>query len=140
MKRRKIFFRRIGLAMLVACLYPVWVIGFTWSHVLKSEFAGGRHGPLDAYRHALASAAVSYTLGEWAVVLVTRVFEGGGKDSNSMDSHNNRVGARIGSTVSSFAEIEPAVREAVRQGTVDTADDGQITWMAAKKWRAGAFW
>lgn len=140
MMRGKRFLRRAGVAALGASVYPIWIIGYTWSHVLSSDLGGGRHGPLDAYRHALASAAVSYTLGEWAVTLVTRVFESGGKDSNAMDSHNNQVGARIGSRVASFAEIEPAVREAVRRGRADAVDDVQITWMTPKKWRSGAFW
>ena len=140
MKRRNKLRCRLSMTLLVAGAYPVWILGFTWWHVLRSDLAGGRHGPLDAYRHALASAAVSYTLGEWAVNLVTRVFEGTGKNSNAMDSHNNRVGARIGSTVSSFAEIEPAVREGVRLGRVDAVASTQITWMPEKKWRSGSLW
>lgn len=140
MPRRKKIFRRLAAALAVACLYPAWVFGYTWSHVLNSDLEGGRHGPLDAYRHALASAVVSHTLGEWAVTLVTRLFESRGKDSNIMDAHNNRIGARIGATAPSFAEIEPAVQMAVRQGKEGAVEGGQITWLERRKWRTGAMW
>ena len=83
------------------------MIVFTWSHVLRSDLKGGRHGQLDAYRHALASATVSYTVGEWAVSLTTWVFESGGKDSNKMDIHNNRIGAKIGSAPNRSVILSP---------------------------------
>ncbi len=138
-KKRKLLLRFSILAALVS-VYPIWILVFTWSHVLKSDFEGGRHGPLDAYRHALASATVSYTLGEWAVGLVTTVFEWDDKDSNAMDRHNNNVGARIGSRAQSFREIEPTVRESVLKGAIDAPDLNQITWLPESKWRDGRFW
>jgi hypothetical protein len=101
---------------------------------------GGRHGQLDAYRHSLASATVSYTLGEWAVNLVTRVFEWDDKDSNGMDRHNNRIGAGIGSRAKSFREIEPAVLKSVRKGAVNATEPNQITWLPVDKWRDGRLW
>ena len=107
---------------------------------MQSDFKGGRHGQLDAYRHALASATVSYTLGEWAVNLVTSVFEWNDKDSNKMDRHNNRIGAKIGSKVKSFSEIEPAVLERVKLGSEDVSDINQITWLPTKKWSEGRLW
>ena len=107
---------------------------------MRSDLPGGRHGHLDAYRHSLASATVSYTLGEWAVNLVTSVFEWDDKDSNGMDRHNNRIGAGIGSRVESFHEIEPAVLQSVRKGAVNAANSNQITWLPANKWRDGRFW
>ena len=120
--------------------YPLCVLAFTWSHVLRSDLSGGRHGQLDAYRHTLASATVSYTLGEWAVNLTTSVFEWDDKDSNKMDRQNNRIGAGIGSTVESFSEIEPAVLQSVRKGAVNSADLNQITWLSVQKWRDGRLW
>ena len=40
---------------------------------------------------------------------VTWVFESKGGDSNLMDTHNNRIGARIGSATEHFQDLEPAV-------------------------------
>jgi hypothetical protein len=120
--------------------YPLWVLMFTWSHVWGSDLPGGRHGPLDAYRHALASATVSYTLGEWAVHLVSTVFEGRGKDSNRMDIHNNRIGAVVGAQAHSFDELEPAVRQAVQQGQMSATDPLQITWLTEERWGKASLW
>ena len=91
MMKRKLL-KRAGAFGLIFCIYPAAVIAFTWSHVLKSDFDGGRNGKLDAYRHSLASAMVGYTLGEWAVNLTAWVFESSGKESNAMDTHNNHLG------------------------------------------------
>ena len=124
MKKR--LFKRAFAFALILSVYPVCVIAFTWSHVLKSDFEGGRNGKLDAYRHSLASATVSYTLGEWAVNLTTWIFESNEKQSNKMDTHNNRIGARIGSNARSFSDIEPSVREAVLQGHVFATDSEQV--------------
>ena len=137
--RRKLI-RRAGAFALLICVYPVCVIAFTWSHVLKSDLKGGRHGQLDAYRHALASATVSYTLGEWAVNVTTWIFESGKKDSNKMDIHNNRVGARLGSEADSFSDIEPTVRRSVLNGNVAAIDSDKITWLSPTRWRDGKLW
>lgn len=137
---KRTIFRRCLVIALLLCVYPVFVIGFTWSHVLRSEWKGGRHGPLDAYRHALASATVSYTLGEWAVSLTTWACEWGGKDSHQMDIHNNRIGAAIGSRCSSFRELEPAVRQAVLQGGTSAMGPDRITWLAPERWHDGKLW
>lgn len=125
---------------MILCIYPACVIAFTWSYVLRSHFEGGRNGKLDAYRHSLASAAVSYTLGEWAVEFTTWIFESGGKESNEMDTHNNRIGARLGSNAKTFSDIEPAVRQAVQHGHVSAKDSDQITWLPASKWRDSKLW
>lgn len=138
-KKRKLLWRFCALTAVLSA-YPLCVLAFTWSHVLSSDLKGGRHGQLDAYRHALASATVSHTLGEWAVDLVTGVFEWDDKDSNKMDRHNNRIGAGIGSGVESFREIEPAVLQSVRKGAVNAIDINQITWLPADKWREGSLW
>ncbi len=137
--KRKIF-RRIVLFALLLSIYPACVIAFTLSHVIRSDFQGGRHGPLDAYRHALASATVSYTLGEWAVSLTTWIFESTGKESNAMDIHNNRIGAKIGSRAKSFAELEPTVRQAIANGEVAATNTATITWLSPSRWRDGILW
>jgi len=107
---------------------------------MRSDFEGGRHGPLDAYRHALASAVVSYTLGDKAVDIATSLMESKGKQSNTMDRHNNQIGARIGATANTFKEIELSVRQSVLNGTVGSTNDNQITWLPAEKWRDARLW
>lgn len=121
-------------------LYPLFVLIYTWVHVLQSSLEGGRHGPLDAYRHALASAVVAYTLGDPAVKLVTDLMESKGKESNRMDRHNNRIGALIGAHATSFAELEPSVRQKVSEGWAESKAPDCITWMPAAKWRSVKLW
>ncbi|MFN0129084.1 MAG: hypothetical protein ACKV19_20625 [Verrucomicrobiales bacterium] len=140
MKKAIRWLRRLAVLVVVVGLYPLFVLGYTWYHVLRSDLEGGRHGPLDAYRHALASAVVSYTLDARAVTLVTAVFESRGKDSNRMDSHNNHIGARIGSAAASLAELESAVRGRVLAGTVHSSAPDQITWLPRERWRDSRFW
>lgn len=140
MKTKRKLLQRFGMLVLLLCVYPACVLVFTWSHVFKSDFKGGRNGQLDAYRHALASATVSYTIGEWGVHLVTYLFELHEKDSNRMDRHNNQIGASIGSNARSFNDIEPAVRQSVFDGKVSATDPDQVTWLSENKWRDGKFW
>lgn len=140
MKNKKRWLRRVVVFTAVLLIYPVFVIGYTWTHVLRSDLEGGRHGPLDAYRHALASAVVSYTLGEWAVDLVTTVFESPGKDSNLMDRRNNLIGSAIGVSSSSFAELESRVRGKVLAGAELSAASSQITWLPRGQWRDSKLW
>lgn len=140
MKMKRKLWRVLFVLGLLLSLYPASVLFYTWGYVLSSDFQGGRHGPLDAYRHALASSVVSYTLGEPAVNLVTHLFESKGKNSNTMDSHNNRIGSRIGSKALSFFELEPRVHKAVMNGMTDAEDPNQITWLPEKKWRKGWIW
>lgn len=132
--------RALFLTGLLLGAYPAWVLGYTWMHVFRSELQGGKNGPLDAYRHALASAVVSYTLGEGSVRFVTATMESGGKRSNRMDRHNNRIGAAIGATVESFADLEPAVRQRVHDGAAQTPDPDRITWLPREEWRDGRIW
>ena len=136
MTKRNLFLG-VGVLVLLSSVYPAIVLVYTWGCVLRSDFHGGRHGPLDAYRHALASAVVSYTINESAVNLITALFESKGKASNRMDRHNNRIGASLGRRATSFHELEPAVRRLVSKGTVDSADLDQITWLPEEKWRDG---
>jgi hypothetical protein len=131
---------RIIAVVLLASAYPAFVLGYTWSHVVRSNLSGGRHGPLDAYRHTLASAVVGFTLGPHAVEWATWAMESAGKDTNRMDRHNNLIGAGIGASVRSFSEIEPAVHAQVLRGAVNAPDPGQVTWLPPERWGAGRLW
>lgn len=139
MNKKKIMKWGVVLALL-ASIYPAFVLGFTWSFVLKSDLQGGKNGPLDAYRHTLASAVVSYTIGKSAVRLFTELVESRHKNSGIMDRHNNLIGASIGSECKSFRELEPAVHQAVLNGSVDSKEPWQITWLPEKEWHEGRFW
>ena len=138
MRRRWV--KRVLIGAVVASIYPVCVLGYTWTHVLRSDLPGGRHGPLDAYRHTLASAVVGYTLGPRAVAAVTAVMEFRDKPSSYMDRHNNRIGADIGVQAASLNEIEPAVRERVLRGDVLTNNPQQTQWLPPAAWRPGKIW
>ena len=140
MKNDRKLLRKVGALAILLGVYPAFVLGYTWGCVLRSDLRGGRHGPLDAYRHALASSVVAYTLNEAAVDLITGLFEAKGKASNRMDGHNNRIGARLGAHADSFRDLEPAVRQAVGNGAVDAADRDQITWLPENRWRDGWIW
>jgi hypothetical protein len=120
--------------------YPAIVLVYTWSHVLSSDLPGGRHGPLDAYRHTMASAFVGYTLGTQAVELVTKVMESSDKRSSIMDRHNNRLGARIGAACDSLSKIEPMVAASIAQGQINTINPNQSTWLPSEDWRQGKLW
>lgn len=124
----------------VLLIYPACVIAYTWTHVLRSDLEGGRHGPLDAYRHTLASAVVSHTIGGWAVDLVSNVFECSGKESNLMDRKNNAIGAAIGESTDSFGQLEAAVFERVSAGAEYSTEPDQSTWLPKDQWRDARFW
>lgn len=140
MKRKRKWLLWTGVLALGLSLYPLFVLGFTYAHVFRSDLEGGRHGPLDAYRHALASSIVSYTLGESAVQVFTDFSESDEGDSHQMDRHNNRIGAKAGAEATSLCGLEPAVRQLVSKGTVNATDPDQITWLPEKKWSEGRFW
>src|SRR5690348_8653288 len=110
MTTRTNFVLRLVIAVLLVSAYPAFVLGCTWSHVAQSSLPGGRYGPLDAYRHTLASAVVAFTLSPRAVEVTTWFMERRGNDANLMDRRNNQIGAAIGMRVRSFGELEPAVR------------------------------
>jgi hypothetical protein len=138
-KKRRLLLKLAAIAFAL-CIYPLCVLIYTWSCVFQSNLEGGRGGPLDAYRHTLASAVVSYTVGEWGVELTTFIMESRGKDSNKMDQHNNRIGAKIGSHAKSFKELEPAVLKRVKAGTAHAKDKNQSTWLEKERWRDGKIW
>ena len=53
-RRRRL--RRLGALAFVLGAYPAFVLGTVYAHWLGADLPGGRDGPADAYRHALASA------------------------------------------------------------------------------------
>lgn len=136
-RRRLAWLMATGLAI---ALYPAFVLGYTWSHVLQSPLPGGRHGPLDAYRHTLASAVVTYTLDARAVQMVNGVMERRGKRANAMDIHNNLIGADIGSHAARFSDIEPTVAARVAAGRIDAIAPDQTTWLPPREWKDGFAW
>jgi hypothetical protein len=138
-KRKKRLVAILAAAVLVSA-YPAFVLGYTWSHVFRSDLPGGRDGPLDAYRHALASAVVAFTLSPKAVEWATWGMERKNRSSNLMDRHNNRIGASIGVNAASFGEIEPAVRSRVSSGAVNSPDADQVTWLPRYRWRSNRLW
>jgi len=139
-RRKRPWLRRLMLASLIMAAYPTFVLTYTWSHVLQSPLPGGRHGPLDAYRHTLASAVVAYTLHARAIDLVNGVMERRGKRSNQMDIHNNLIGAGIGSRADRFSDIEPAVARSVAAGGIDAPSPDQTTWLPPGDWEEGFAW
>lgn len=138
-KLRRILLAIVGVGFFLSA-YPAFVLGYTWSHVANASFPGGRHGPLDAYRHTLASAVVAFTLSPRVVDCVTLAMESNAKRSSAMDRHNNRIGATVGSQARSFADLQPAVHALVQQGTVEATDPSQITWLPPVDWRDGWLW
>jgi len=138
-KRTKILVWITAIVVVVSA-YPAFVLGYTWSHVARSDLPGGRNGPLDAYRHTLASAVVGFTLGPRAVEYATSFMETTNRSAHVMDRHNNQIGASIGSHARSFAEIEPTVREQVMRGAVNASDPTQITWLRPERWRRSRLW
>ena len=139
-KNKRPWLHRLVLLALVLAVYPAFVLTYTWSHVLQSPLPGGRHGPLDAYRHTLASAVVAYTLDARAINLVNGVMERRGKRANAMDIHNNLLGAGIGSRAARFSDIEPAVARSVAAGQVDAPSPDQTTWLPRDDWKEGFAW
>ncbi|MFZ5663548.1 MAG: DUF6973 domain-containing protein [Pseudomonadota bacterium] len=131
---------RLRRALLLAALlsaYPAFVLGATYAQFFRAGLPGGRHGPADAYRHALASAIVAYTLSPRCVEWVTAVMErdGRGNAARAMDAHNNRIGARIGARAGSWDDLQRAVREAVDRGGVNARSPERITWLAPDAWQ-----
>jgi hypothetical protein len=121
-------------AAVVVAAYPLAVFGYAYGYSLTSDLPGARHGPQDAYRHALASAVVAYTVSPRAVRWITAVMEAADDPSSAMDRHNNAIGASIGASATSFVQIRPQVEQRVRAGRVDAADPQQITWLPPHQW------
>lgn len=139
-KKRNKFVLLAVLFFSLLSVYPVFVLGYTWMKVLQSDLPGGRHGPLDAYRHTLASAIVAHTFNEDVVDWVGDVMEDDGYVSQRMDKHNNRIGAGIGTRARTFFEIEAAVAKRVSKGRVMARDPEQSTWLPKVMWKDGKMW
>lgn len=134
--------RAAAVAAIVVALaaYPTFVLGYAWTHVARCDLPGGRNGPLDAYRHTLASAVVAYTLSDAVVAAVTTAMEWRGSESNRMDRHNNAIGAAIGARATAFSQLEPAVRAQVAAGAVDAVAASQTTWRPPDQWHTRWLW
>jgi hypothetical protein len=133
--------RRLALVAVVLAAYPAFVLASVYAHWFAAGLPGGRNGPADAYRHALASATVAYTASprcvDWATFVMER--DGQGSASRAMDAHNNRIGARIGSTAPSWGAMQSAVMRAVREGAVDAVRADEITWLPRERWSNRAY-
>ena len=134
-RQRVIFFLVIALGA-----YPACLLAFVWYHVLTTQLPGGRHGPLDAYRHTLASAFVSFTVGSWTVDCVSAVMESGDLRSNAMDRQNNSIGASIGLEAVHFEDLEPLVAAQVNAGAENATNADQTTWLPEIDWQDGKLW
>jgi hypothetical protein len=130
----------IFVFLMIMSLYPALILGYTWFHVANAQFPGGRNGPLDAYRHTLASALVAYTLDKRVVNSVSTVMEFQNSRSNLMDKHNNDIGANIGMRAVRFSDIQPAVMNAVNQGTNNAKSPSQVTWLTSEYWKESTLW
>lgn len=125
--------------VVVLFAYPVFVLGYVWLHCYKSGFEGGKLGQLDAYRHTLASAVVTYTLSSCAVDLVTLI-ESRSNENGLMDRHNNRIGTNLGRQATRFKDIENQVFKSVMLGAENATDYNQITWLPKAQWKNSLFW
>lgn len=136
-RRHRVGLRRVLVLAVVLAAYPCFVLGTVYAQWFAADLPGGRNGPADAYRHALASATVAYTGSPRWVAWVTAVMEGdgGGNDMHAMDAHNNRIGAAIGARSQTWGEMRRSVRMAVDAGAIDAASPDQITWLPPARWR-----
>lgn len=142
--RRRRLARRCLWVLAVLLAYPLAVLGATYAITLSSGLPGGSHGPCDAYRHALASALVAYTLSPSCVEWVTEFMEGDDAEaSHVMDSHNNRVGIRMAASAANLADLLAKVRRAVEGGAEierrTLSDRRRIVWLPEEEW-ANAWW
>ena len=130
-------FRVTCVSAVAAATYPAFLLAFVYAHFFASGLPGGRHGPADAYRHALASAIVAYTLHPRGVDWVTQLMErdGRGSPARAMDAHNNRLGARIGASAESITALRQSIAAAVSNGAIAAASPDQITWLAPDAWQ-----
>ncbi len=128
------------LSLVLLTIYPAFVLSYVWRECFFSDFQGGKSGQLDAYRHTLASAVVTYTSSPKVVDIVTVCMEGKGRADNLMDRHNNLIGAKIGLTAKSFSQIHTLVRQQVSKGTENAIENSQITWLARPYWGKSLFW
>lgn len=128
------------LLLLLPLIYTAFVLVFVWWNCHSSQFHYGKNGPLDAYRHTLASAVVAYTASPKLVSVVTFMMERDNKPANLMDKHNNAIGANIGQHAQSLADIKAKVATQIAAGSVNKVAPTQTTWLATQYWRESLFW
>lgn len=128
------------LSLIVLSVYPAFVLGYVWYHCLVSDFQGGTYGQLDAYRHTLASAVVTYSSSSKLVAVATAVMERKDSAANRMDRHNNIIGVEIGQTATSFSQLNVLVQQRVNQGAENAVEASQVTWLATPYWEKSLFW
>lgn len=128
------------LSLIVLSVYPAFVLGYVWYHCLVSDFQGGKYGQLDAYRHTLASAVVTYSSSSKLVAVATAVMERKDSAANRMDRHNNIIGVEIGQTATSFSQLNVLVQQRVNQGAENAVEASQVTWLATPYWEKSLFW
>ena len=131
------WFRRLTVVVALIAAYPTFVFATVYVHWFAADLPGGRNGPADAYRHALASATVAYTATprwvDWVTVVMER--NGAGNDSRAMDAHNNRIGAAIGARAENWGAMQAQVLDAVRTGGIGASDADTITWLPPERWQ-----
>lgn len=99
----------------------------------NSGLSGYRGGPMDAFRHSLASAYVARYVGKWAVVTFTDFTERNHSSKyDVMDMHNNNVGVLIGT--SDTKDIYDEVKLRVSRGKINSQEAHVITWLPENKW------
>lgn len=137
---KKFFKKTIQYTLILGGIYSVLVLSFVWWHCYTSPLQGGKNGPLDAYRHTLASAVVAYTASPKLVAVITIIMERKGTAANLMDSHNNTIGAKIGSNTNTFSVLNQTVTAQVAHGAVNTPLSNQITWLPNLYWHNNFWW
>ena len=125
---------------MVLAVYPAFVLSYVWYQCWVSDFQGGKYGQLDAYRHTLASAVVTYTSSSKLVAVATAVMERKDKAAHRMDRHNNIIGVEIGMTATSFSQLNILVQQRVNQGAENAIEASQVTWLAMPYWEKSLFW
>ncbi len=136
LKPKKCWLWLLGLPV----LYTSFVLGFVWWHCHKSGLEGGKYGPLDAYRHTLASALVAYTTTPRLVSATTKIMEYKNRPIDLMDQHNNAIGAEIGVNAESLFDLDAAVKNQVAHGTIDASSAQQTTWLPPQYWLESLLW
>jgi hypothetical protein len=134
--RRKYLYYGFGLTT----FYPIFVLSFVWWHCYQSPFKGGTNGPLDAYRHTLASAVVAYTTSPKLVEITTFWMENKNQPANLMDQHNNAIGAKIGSNANAFSNLPSIVTAQILHGKVNASNPNQITFLPKSWWKDSVLW
>ncbi len=126
--------------LLVSFLYAFLVLSYVWWQCYQSNLPGGKYGPLDAYRHTLASAVVAYTSSPLLVKTITVIMERKHWPIDKMDEHNNAIGIRIGLQVHAFSTIENTVKTQITYGKINATNAQQTTWLARENWKENRFW